>query len=132
MPKWVNSSIVAGITDVEKRQLLDHKDLVIAFLTAIEGDIENRLMNGETFEGYKLVAGRNTTVWHEGAEDELDMLYGEKMYTRKFIGITAARKVLSAEEIAKYTHKATGAPKMVKESDKGEPIVLSGFDNLDA
>ena len=123
---------VAGITDAEKRQLLDHKDLVIAFLTAIEGDIENRLMNGETFEGYKLVAGRNTTVWHEGAEDELDMLYGEKMYTRKFIGITAARKILSTEEIAKYTHKATGAPKMVKESDKGEPIVLSGFDNLDA
>lgn len=69
----------------------------------------------------------SATVWHEGAEDELDMLYGEKMYTRKFIGITAARKILSTEEIAQYTHKAAGAPKMVKESAKGEPIVLSGL-----
>ena len=88
------------------------------------------LMNGGKFDGFKLVAGRTTTRWLDGAQDYVELAYGEKAYERKFVGVTAARKFMRKDEIEQFTYQATGEPKMVHESEKGEPIEIVGFDNL--
>lgn len=115
------------LTLEEQSKILSNKDMITAFLKAIEEKAISTLSSGGTFPGYKMIEGRTTTKWKDGAEENLKALYGDdKLYSKKFIGITDAKKLLEKEHVAEYTYKAPGAPKLVTESTKGTPITYVG------
>lgn len=115
------------LTPEEQSKILANKSLIISFLSAIEDKAIETLESGGTFPGFKMIEGRTTTKWKEGAEEKLKELYDEDaLYNKKFIGITEAKKVLEKEHVAEFTYKAPGSPKLVHESVKGEPIKYVG------
>ena len=121
---------ISEVTDEDKRRLLDNKELYMSLLTAVDDEVYSRISAGGEFSGYKLILGRSTTKWLDTAEDALAKKYGEDIYNKKMIGITEARKLLTKAELDQYTAKLTGNPKLVKDSVKGEPLILSFFDKL--
>lgn len=105
-----------------RKVILDNKKLIINFLNSIETDVTERLLRGETFEGYKLVEGRSTRKWNGEAETALIVELGKKAYTKKLIGVTEAQKQLGKEFVDNHTTKSNGKLTLVSESDKRPSI----------
>lgn len=107
----------------QKRLILDNKSLIESFLTAVEADIEQQLLNGEAFPGYKLVEGRSNRKYKDTAEAYLIEALGEEAYKKSLISLTAAEKLVDRETLAEHIYKPHGSPKLVPESAKGIAIV---------
>ena len=131
--KVINDEVIDafdGVTDADKRKILDFKPLFMSLLNAIEEEVYDRLSVGGNFDGYKLVKGRSTTKWTADADAALSIKYGDSFYSKKPIGVTEGRKLLDKEEFSQFTFKSEGAPKLVKETEKGEPITLVDFEKI--
>lgn len=107
----------------QKRLILDNKPLIDSFLKAVEADIEQTLLNGEHFPGYKLVEGRSNRKYKDTAEAYLIETLGEEAYKKSLISLTAAEKLVDRETLAEHIYKPQGQPKLVPESAKGIAIV---------
>lgn len=107
----------------QKRLILDNKSLIDSFLKAVEADIEQSLLNGEQFPGYKLVEGRSNRKYKDTAEAYLIGTLGEEAYKKSLISLTAAEKLVDRETLAEHIYKPRGGPKLVPESAKGIAIV---------
>lgn len=107
----------------QKRLILDNKSLIESFLKAVEADIEQALLNGEAFPGYKLVEGRSNRKYKDTAEAYLIGALGDDAYRKSLISLTAAEKLVDRETLAEHIYKPTGQPKLVPESAKGIAIV---------
>lgn len=121
-----------NISNERIKTILDNKNFVIKFLKDIETNAFERLSKGEAIPGYKLVQGISNRKWLPEAENVLIEKLGEKAYSKELINITAAEKLLNKKEVNELTYKPESAIKLVKESDKKEPIksVIDYFDNL--
>lgn len=107
----------------QKRLILDNKSLIESFLTAVEADIAQQLLNGDAFPGYKLVEGRSNRKYKDTAEAYLIGALGEEAYKKSLISLTAAEKLVDRETLAEHIYKPTGSPRLVPESAKGIAIV---------
>lgn len=121
----------AKLDDAAKAVVLASKGVVEMFLKAVEESVYDRLLGGGEFSGYKLIEGRSTSKWVENAETVLVERYGNELYATSFVGITAARKIVSKEEMEEFTFKTEGKPKLVHESVKGKPFSDVTFDAID-
>lgn len=106
------------MTDEHRRDLLDNKKLIVDFLSAVEEDVYDRLHSGKSFEGYKLIEGRTTRKWKDGAEDALVNELGGAAYNTKLIGITEAQRQIGKDKVDELTERTQGSPKLVPESHK--------------
>lgn len=128
----LNLMTVNKLDDIDLKQILDNKMLIEKFLKSVEEHVFNRLLNGDKFEGYKLVEGRSNRQWSDGAEEILKSNLGEDAYKKQLIGITVAEKKLTKDEIQKITFKPKGKAKLVRASEKGKEIetTLDFFNNV--
>jgi len=121
-----------SLSDNELKDVLDNKKLIEDFLKSVEQYIYDRVLNGEKFEGYKLVEGRSNRKWVDNAEEILKNKLGEDAYEKKLIGITAAGKKLKKDEIEQLTYKPEGKLQLVLDSDKRKEIIktINYFDKI--
>jgi len=68
------------LNDEQLKLILDNKKLIEDFLKSVEQHIYDRVLNGEKFEGYKLVEGRSNRKWIDDAEEVLKNKLGENAY----------------------------------------------------
>lgn len=123
------------LTDEQLAFVLKNKKLIVSWFDAIESLIKDRLDRGEGFEGYKLVAGRNTRSWvnADDADAVLVDLLGDERHTVKLITPAAAEKVLGktkAKEIHDLIRTNQGSPVIAPESDKRKAVNIN-LDDFD-
>lgn len=128
-----NISPVNLLSDDKLKKALDAKDTIVAWLGAIEKLVSERLGDGQSFNGYKLVEGRSNRAWvsEESAAELLELTLGEGAYTKKLLTPPQAEKAFG-KELAKSLDglivKPTGRPTLVPESDKRPSIQISVAD----
>ena len=120
------------LNDEQLKLILDNKNLIEDFLKSVEQHIYDRVLNGEKFEGYKLVEGRSNRKWVDDAEEVLKNKLGEDAYEKKLIGITAAGKKLKKDEVEELTYKPEGKLQLVPASDKRKEVTktIDHFDKI--
>ena len=120
------------LNDEQLKLILDNKNLIEDFLKSVEQYIYDRVLNGEKFEGYKLVEGRSNRKWVDDAEEILKNKLGEDAYEKKLIGITAAGKKLKKDEVEELTYKPEGKLQLVLASDKRKEVTktIDHFDKI--
>lgn len=120
------------IPEEKLKKILDNKSLIEKFLKQVEANIVNRLKEGKSFKGYKLVQGKSNRKWIDEAEEKLNELLGEKAYEKSLIGITAAEKLLKKDIVGELTYKPDGQLLIVNEDDPRPAIkpILDEFDDL--
>ena len=118
---------VNTLSDERKRRILEAKPLIEQFISSLEEQVMNTLLEGGEFKGFKLIEGRSTTKWKAEAEQYLESQYGDKVFNRKLIGITEAKKLIAKQDLEKLTEKASGSPKLVTENTKGKEIYSIKF-----
>ncbi len=108
-------------------------------LTAWAGDVKEyalkQAINGEEFNGYKLVEGRSIRKYtDENAVAEAVKKAGFDPYTHDVLGITAMEKMLGKTQFSKLlgglVHKPKGKPVLVPGSDKRPPYKESAADDF--
>ena len=111
-------------------RVLNNKKLIVSWLDAIEGHVKDKLEAGESFPGFKLVAGRSNRAWATGptVEAKLADLFGDQAYTRKLISPAQAEKILGRkriEEIADLVVKPRGEPTLAGADDPRPAVNIS-------
>lgn len=137
LQKYTEDTICAdfdSIQDIPKPvnlgKVVASAPLIRKWLDAVEEEALIRAQAGETFKEIKLVHGRSSTVI---PEDKLIEALGDKAYTQKLVGVTAAKKLLGAkgykEKLEPFAEKITGKPKLVARDKAGQEITQEvGFD----
>lgn len=121
---------VDTLDDTQLRFALDNKKLIISWLDAVENLVNDKLVSGQLFEGYKLVEGRSLREWTNEVEAEsvLVELLGDDAYVKKMLSVSQAEKVLGklhADKITDLVAKPKGKPTLVPENDKRAAINIS-------
>lgn len=121
-----------SLNNKQLKLILDNKKLIEDFLKSVEQYIYDRVLDGEKFEGYKLVEGRSNRKWVDNAEEVLKNKLGEDAYEKKLIGITAAGKKLKKDEVEELTYKPEGKLQLVPASDKRKEVTktIDHFDKI--
>jgi hypothetical protein len=123
--------------DDQLRRVLENKKLVISWLEAVETMVTERLRAGQSFDGFKLVAGRSLRKWADQGHAELLLikLLEDKAYNKNLLSVAQAEKVLGKSKqrlLDKFIVKPEGKPTLVHESDKRQAVNISvdDFDDL--
>ena len=125
------------LSDEQLREALSAKKLIESWLGAVEEHVKTRLDKGESFPGFKLVAGRSVRRWSdaEQAEQRLIEQLGDGAYERSLLSVAKAEKALGKggkESIADLVEKPQGKPTLAPESDNRPAIgvTVDDFDDV--
>jgi len=113
-------------------------DLVEAWCKAVRGEVERRLLAGETVDGWKLVEGRKgNRAWaDEAAAEEMFKrsfrLRDDEMYTKKLISPTAAEKLLKdtpkrLKRAMDLMTRSEGKPSVAPAADRRPALAVSNL-----
>jgi hypothetical protein len=124
---------------MDKTALLDvyaHKSMITGWLDAIEKKILGDMLDGEQYDGYKLVAGRSLRKWSDEKliETKLVDVLGDDAYTKKLLSVAQAEKALGKKlpaDIADQIVKPNGKPTIVPADDKRPAIDTNVADMFD-
>ena len=124
---------VNRLSDDQLAAVLKAKKLIASWLEAVESHVFERLDNGGSFTGYKLVAGKSNRRWIDEAEagTALFELLGDAAYTQKLLSPAQAEKALGkkqASAIAPFVTKGEGAPTLVPDDDPRPSIGVTADD----
>lgn len=127
------------LTEPQMRKAVENKNLIEAWLLSVENFVKEHLLEGGSFEGFKLVEGRSIRKWsdEDQAGERLVDLVGEQgAFTKKLISPAQAEKLLGKKDKAKISDiiaKPRGAATLAKESDPRPAInpVEADFTDLD-
>lgn len=123
----------------QMRLALENKGLIEAWLLSVENSVKDLLLEGGTFEGFKLVEGRSVRKWSDedqAGERLVDLVGEQNAFTKKLISPAQAEKLLGKKDKAKIgdiVAKPRGAATLAKETDPRPAIspVDADFDALD-
>jgi len=118
------------LTDAQLQLALESKKLIVSWLDAVEGLVNERLQKGEEFPGFKLVSGRSLRKWGDEGEATraLEGLLFEEAYEKKLLTPAKAEKALGkarAKDIQGLIVKPEGKPTLAPKSDKRKSISIS-------
>lgn len=130
---------LSKLSDEQLRVVLENRSMIEAWLGSVEQIVQQRLMEGGRFEGFKLVEGRTVRKWsdEDQAGEVLLYLLGESSaYTRKVISPLQAEKALGRAEkhqIADMIVSPRGPIKLAKQNDPRPAITAAivDFEALD-
>ena len=113
---------VDKLSDSDLVKALGAKKLIAGWLDAVEQYATERLAKGDSFPGYKLVAGRSTRQWgdEDAASASLAPELGEDAFERKFVSVAKAEKLLGKKRLALLDGlvvKPDGRPTLAPASD---------------
>lgn len=128
-----NPPSIEKLTHEQMAEILKHKKLIVSFLDSIEKYVFSKLENGDTFPGYKLVAGRsNRTI--ADTEFAIRMLHqngykDEQIFKEPTLKtITELEKLMGKKEFAltlgDVIVKPEGAPTLATADDPRQPISI--------
>lgn len=131
------------LTDEQLARALRSKKMILSWLDAIEELIKQRIDDGDTMTGFKMVAGRSTRSWRtdldeQSLEDALVAALGEAAYIRKVVSPAQAEKHLGKKNshiIEELWQRSSGSPTLVQESDPRPALnkgCASDFDVVDS
>ncbi len=122
--------------------------MIEGWIKAVSGLVHNKLHQGESVPGYKIVQGKQGNRTWENAEEAEQLLKSmrlktDQMYDLKLISPTTAEKlknenVIGVRQWTKVENlitRADGKPTVVPESDKRPALIVNpenDFNNLDA
>lgn len=122
--------------------------LIEGWIKAVSGLVHNKLHQGESVPGYKIVQGKQGNRAWENAEEAEQMLKSmrlktDQMYDLKLISPTTAEKLKKENvigvrqwtKVESLITRADGKPTVVPESDKRPALIVNpenDFNNLDA
>lgn len=128
---------VGRLSDSDMAKALSARKLIVGWFDAIEEYATAKLEAGESFPGFKLVAGRSTRQWGDEAQAEavLSVALGDDAFERKILSVAKAEKMLGKKRldiIEPLIVKPNGRPTMVAESDLRPALgaTCADFDNL--
>ena len=125
------------LTDEQMGNALASKKLILSWFDSIEHLVTERLIKGETFPGYKLVAGRTSRSWanEEAVIEVLKPLLGDKLFTEpEIISVAQAEKALGKKQkdaLVPLVNKTNGKATLVPESDPRQPLGQCTADMFD-
>lgn len=128
---------VDQLTDEQLAQALEAKKLIAGWLDAVEDQVTAKLLNGETFPGYKLVEGRSLRQWADEvhAQGVLSRLYlDDLLYKKTFISPAQAEKLVGKKELHVLDGlivKPAGKPTLAPADDK-RPAIGATIIDFDA
>ena len=94
------------------------------YLRALEAEAFNRAMKGDAIPGTKLIYGRSTRLWKEGAESVACAMFGEDAYTDPSLKSPAQiEKLPNGKDFAgEWSYKQEGNPSLVPSDKRGTPF----------
>ena len=118
------------VTDDIRSELLAHEGIITKYLESLRGEFSQRILSGESIDGWKMVEGRSYQKWSADAEEKLKEEFGDSIYNKRIMSITDAKKKLGIN-VDDYTVKPPGTPTLVEDSDRRPAITDdSQFTNL--
>lgn len=130
----------ADLVEVEDSWLsvaMERVPLVEHWCLAIRAEVERRLFQGKTVEGFKLVEGRRgNRAWKDEQEAEKAMkamrLKADEMYTQKLASPTTMEKTLKKqpskwEKLQKLIVRADGKPSVAPAADKRPALAITSI-----
>lgn len=127
----VNPKSPDKLSDRDLRFALENRSLIISWLDAVQDIAFEKLSNGESFPGFKLVHGRSSRSWADPQVAEqvlVEALGAEAFAPKKIITAPQAEKALGKKRAALLDgliSKSEGSPTMVSSDDK-RPEINSG------
>ena len=143
-----NKNLELAKYDFQEPNTLDNNDIAYILSKVDElvnwaGDVKEfaleQALNGEEFEGYKVVEGRSNRKW-SSEDDVAKVLIGQgfqenMIYTRKLDGISKIETAIGKKEVQRllgdYIVKPVGKPTLVPITDKREPYNPAKADFID-
>ena len=126
----------ANLDNTEIAAILSKADELISWASDVKEYALQQALNGEEFDGFKVVEGRSTRKYtDETAVADAVTQAGFDPYEHKVLGITAMTKLLGKTKFEKllggFIEKPKGKPTLVPATDKRKPInkaaALSAF-----
>ena len=106
---------------------LDWEDSIDSWFAAVrERALAELTKDPNSVPFYKLVEGRSLRIWgdEESVKTAFGVLMGERIYApRKLLSPAQMEKVVSKEDVARFTVKPPGKPTVVKATDKRQAVV---------
>lgn len=127
----------AALTDEQLGDWLKKLQGIAQYAKDLEDYAQQRLLDGATVPGYKLVEGRSVRKWTDQAAAfevlRADGYDDAVLYTREPITLTAVEKMLGKKRFAQimsgYTRRDPGPPKLADAADRRpEYNPLTGFE----
>lgn len=114
-----------GLADYELTAVLNHAGMIREWLDAVEKHAYTLLESGKEVNGFKLVAKRSNRKIENPdlVIDELGEVFGEKLYNKKLIGVSAFQKLVGKEIADKYLVKPDAGTTIAPESDRRPAVV---------
>lgn len=115
--------------------ILVKADELVSWVSDVKEYALKEALNGNKFEGFKLVAGRsNRKYTDEAAAADLVIAAGKDPYEKKLLGITAMTALLGKKAfediLGGLTYKPPGKPVLVTADDK-RPEFNSAYEDFD-
>jgi len=122
-----------SLSDEELRAALDAKKLVVSWLDAVETVVTQRLVLGDGFDGYKMVAGRSSRSWIDEvqAATVLESALGVGAWERKLTSPAKAEKLLGKKNldiVEALISSKEGRPTLARESDPRPAVGATDMD----
>ena len=117
----------ANLDNTEISAILSKADELISWASDVKEYALQQALNGEEFDGFKVVEGRSTRKYtDETAVADAVTQAGFDPYEHKVLGITAMTKLLGKTKFEKllggFIEKPKGKPTLVPATDKRKPI----------
>lgn len=125
------------LTDEQMGNALASKKLILSWFDSIEHLVTERILQGGSFKGYKIVAGRASRSWanEEATVEVLKPLLGDKLFTEpEIISVAQAEKALGKKQkdaLVPLVNKTNGKATLVPESDPRQPLGQCTADMFD-
>ena len=110
----------AALSDEMKKDILDNAILISATINSIKKEATDRIKQGGTFKGYKLVNRKGARKWKENAHQQLQQILGEEAYEKKLIGLGKATAHVGKDVVGELTLPGHDTQVLVPESDPRE------------
>lgn len=108
------------------------------YLNKLEAHVKKELYAGNAVAGYKLVAGRSSRVFTEGALSEIaakELQPEAMLYEKKPISVAALEKIVGKKDFSdnygEYVRTETGSPSVADASSKKPAITMAQNDFKD-
>lgn len=124
------------LSDYRLRKIMSNKSLIDSFLKSVEDHIRTRV-EGDGFDGYKLVDGQSRRKWEneDVAEGILSGAYGDKVLKTSLLSPAQVEKAVGKsdykETVADLVVKRPGSPTLVPASDPRQSIAESTADEFE-
>lgn len=114
-----------GLADYELTAVLNHAGMIREWLDAVEKHAYTLLESGQEVNGFKLVAKRSNRKIENPdlVIAELGGQYGDKLYTKKLISVSAFEKLVGKDVAKNYLVKPDAGTTIAPESDKRPAVV---------